>query len=286
MFDCAFTPARMMLSFARSDRPAAIRLAGDLSGRGIEPLIDHNGIPEGGNFIDYMGEVLAESDYYVLLWSAAAADRPWARAGWAAALALELELVRQRCFLVVLRLDRTPLPPLLAPRDCLDIFDGWDTAVDRLTAGWARDLAIGAPLFPAPRLPANDDAPRPAVVYVHNHALAVAHVVVIPQKATGAQLMEMVCSALQLPPVVTRFGGAAGIRFAYELTSTELLLPADPHAPIDIQEGATIQLEVEVTWFGPHGDSPSVKFRREENPDAAPAAFPSLLRKAFGHLTP
>ena len=65
---------------------------------------------------------LERSDFYVLVWSAAARDRYWVTSEISAAMVLEQR--RARPFVFIVRLDDSELPPVLAPRRYLDAFGG------------------------------------------------------------------------------------------------------------------------------------------------------------------
>jgi TIR domain len=275
---------RVFLSFAGNDRVKAERLRQDLGERDIETFA----FPPGGNFVLDINRAVTQSDYFVLLWSQVWVDHPWADAEWSAALARQLQ--EQRSFLFIVRLDTTPLPPLLAPRQYLDAFNNWDELVNELSAIWIRDREVGDPVFPAPFLAAtgNGEVQRPSIVlYVRNRALSVAHVIVVPTESTGQDLESLVRNALALPDVEEKFGGAVGMRFHYQLKNDDQTIPLDKTlVELNITDGATIELEVQVESFGPTGSSPIITYRQGASTDPSPAATRSLIDSAFLHLTP
>ncbi|MGH3971739.1 MAG: toll/interleukin-1 receptor domain-containing protein [Pseudonocardiaceae bacterium] len=173
---------RVFLSFAGNDRITAERLRRDLREREIEAFV----FPPAGNIVLDINRALTQSDYFVLLWSRACRDRPWVDAEWSAAFARELQ--ERRSFLFIVRLDTTPLPSLLAPRQYLDAVGGdWDELVNELAASWHRDMSVGEPVLPAPQPPGADNGgiQRTIVLYVRNRALSVAHTVAVPEESTG-----------------------------------------------------------------------------------------------------
>lgn len=278
-------PPRVFVSYAGNDRPIAERLRQDLGERDIETFA----FPPGGNFVLDINRALAQSDYFVLLWSQACVDRPWVDAEWSAALVRGLQ--ERRSFLFIVRLDTTPLPPLLAPRQYLDAFNNWDSLVNELAATWGRDRAVGEPVLPAPFLAAtgNGEAQRPNIIlYVRNRALSVAHVIAVAAESTGHDLDSLVRSTLALPDVEEKFGGAVGMRFYYQLKNAEKQIFPDGRTlvELDIVDGDTVDLEVQVESFGPTVPSLVTTFRKGVSTSLAPATTRALINSAFSHLIP
>lgn len=277
---------RVFLSFAGTDRITAERLRQGLWERDIEAF----SFPPGGNIVLDINRALTQSDYFVLLWSRACVDRPWVDAEWSAAFARELQ--ERRSFLFIMRLDRTLLPSLLAPRQYLDAVDtNWDELVNELAATWSQDLAVGEPVLPAPCSTATKNGvekPSNIIVYVRNRALSVAHVVAVPAGSTGQDLEGLVRSALALPDVEEKFGGTVGMRFHYQLKNAGKLISSDSKklAESAIVDGATVDLEVQVESFGPTGSSRTITYRQGVSTNLPPAATRALINSAFGHLIP
>ena len=269
-------PPAVFVSFAGPDRPRALELRAALREHGVRAFVDDCDIPLGADVVLTLNRELARSDYYVLLWSKAAVDRPYVDAEWTAAYAKEL--AERRAFLFVMRLDATPLPPLLAPRKYLDATD-WDDAVARLVAAWQRDLAQRVPVVPQPR-----PTTPGMTVYVRNHALGVAHTVTTTPDATGQELYEQVRWALDLPDQESRFGGRVGLRFSYRLLARDEPLPDKPLSDVDITEGDTLDLEVLVEPFGPDGPQENWVMRADKGPNRK--LLSTMLRSAFRHLAP
>jgi TIR domain len=277
---------RVFVSFAGNDRIAAERLRQDFRERDIEAFV----FPPGGNIVLDINRALSQSDYFVLLWSHACVDRPWVDAEWSAAFARELH--ERRSFFFIMRLDTTPLPPLLASRQCFDAVDAsWDALVNELAATWNRDLAVGEPVLPAPCLaaPRNGEMQRRNIIlYVRNRALSVAHVIAVPVESTGEDLDFLVHNSLALPDVEEKFGGTVGMRFHYQLKNAEKLISADGRKLTDlgIGDGATVDLEVQVESFGPTGPSRTITYRQGVSTIISPATTRALINSAFGHLIP
>lgn len=276
---------RVFLSFAGNDRSMAERLRQDLIEHDIEAFV----FPPGGNLVLDINRALMQSDYFVLLWSQASRDRPWVDAEWSAAFARELQ--ERRSFLFIVRLDMTPLPPLLAPRQYVDAFDNnWDELVSELAAIWHRDRAVGEPVLPAPHSAAqkNGECKRPTIVlYVRNRALSVAHCIAVPEESKGQELESLVRAALALPDTVERFDGAVGMLFHYQLKNDgKLIALGKTLVELHITDGATIDLEVEVESFGPAGSHPVTTYRQATSTGLSPATTRALINSALGHLIP
>ncbi|MEO7195185.1 MAG: toll/interleukin-1 receptor domain-containing protein [Pseudonocardiaceae bacterium] len=277
---------QVFLSFAGSDRVLAERLRHDLKKRDIKASV----FPPGGNLVLDISKALTQSDYFVLLWSRATVDRPWVEAEWSAAFARELQ--ERRSFLFIVRLDRTPLPALLAARHYLDAADhDWNGLVNELAALWVQDRSVGDPVLPAPHPVTTEngtDGRRNLVLYVRNCALSVAHVIAAPEELTGQQLEYLVHAELALPDVEEKFGGTVGMRFFYRLKNAHWTISDNPGklADLHILDGGTIDLEVQVESFGPGGSSPVVTYRKGASTSLSPATNRSLINSAFSHLIP
>jgi hypothetical protein len=156
----------VFLSFAGSDRAMAKCLAGDLEMYGVEAFYDARDIAIGGNVVLSINRAMAESHYYVLLWSANCVDRPWVDEEWAAAYTREIN--EGRSFLFVVRLDETPLPPLLAARRYLDGVHDWPSVARDLAGTWLAELdavrIAGRPRTPALTGTPSEEVPSMAPV--------------------------------------------------------------------------------------------------------------------------
>ncbi|WP_447002760.1 toll/interleukin-1 receptor domain-containing protein [Saccharothrix isguenensis] len=269
----------VFLSFSGNDRDSARLLAKELGARGFEAFVDELSIAPGADLLLAINRGIDESDYFVLLWSRHTLDRKWVAAEWTAALARDLD--QRRCFLFVVRLDDTPLPTLLAPRKYLDAHGDLVPVADALTGVWRRDSDVGTPVLPPPGVSA---ANGPTItVYVRNRALEVAHAVQVPVGTTGRSLKNLVRLALALPEQETKFDGAVGIRFGYELLRGGTPIPDDMAALTDLADGDTVDLEVRVESFGPDGTFAQSRFRTDRTRGRRPEARP---RAAFDHLIP
>jgi hypothetical protein len=276
----------VFLCFAAADHETANRLGQDLRSRGVAITSYGYSIGPGENIVLAVDSVLTQSDYFLLLWSQASMDQPWINEQWTAAFARGLR--EQRRLLFVVRLDRTPLPMMLAPRPCLDAFDGWDRTVDELVATWKHDRALGHPVLPAPSPAERRADPGTSVVlYVRNQALNVSHVLVTPARSTGQDLRNQIRAELELKDQISHFDDSIGLRFSYRFMNGDEPLGDKPLAELGLADGGLVDLQVEVETFSPDGESTSMAYLGDGEPPGLSLGLKrSLISSAFGHLRP
>jgi hypothetical protein len=277
----------VFVSYATADRAEVQEFHKDLVDRGIDPFIDFMDILPGDDVVFTINNALERSDYYVLVWSAAARDRYWVNSEISAAMVLEQR--RGRAFLFIVRLDDSELPPVLAPRRYLDAFNGRrQAAADQLAAVWTRDRAVGTPVLAAPA-PVPEPEPRaePTVhVYARNQSLGVAHEIRVRTAVTGRELVAALTAQLRLPTQTSEYGGAVGVRFRYRyLRDAELIAP-DSTSVLGLVEGDVLDVEVTVEPFGPDGTlADPVAFLPDRGPfPLSPSMIRDLCQQAFEHL--
>ncbi|WP_165818476.1 toll/interleukin-1 receptor domain-containing protein [Frankia canadensis] len=284
---------RLFLSCAGSDRDVAERMASELGRHGIDATVDH-WCPPGANWVLWINDAMAAADFYILLWSAAARDQAVVAALWSAALVREL--AERSSYLLVVRLDDSALPPVLAPRHSLDGTHGrWSEVVRDLAGIWRRDRAGGAPPAVAgdPVAPEATGVTAPTrMIRVRNQVLGFAVVLAVAETMTGWELLSLIRARLALPDEQTRFAGQVGLRFRYRLGIAGEPLPEDPAALLHLSDGALVDLEVVVEPFGPVGPMAGTTSYRPATSGAQvqaavpPAAQRALVRSAFRHLAP
>jgi hypothetical protein len=263
----------------------ARRLADDLEVYGVAAFFDARDVVLGGNVVLSINRAMAESQYYVLLWSANCVDRPWVDAEWAAAFAREIN--EQRSFFFIVRLDETPLPPLLAVRRYLDGIHDWPGVARELACAWHDDLDIGTPVFPPP-----DAEPKPErsvlTVRVRNQAMTMTHVVGVPPDSTGVDLLASVHKALSLPTSTTQLDGAVKVHFKYRLLFEGEPLDESPIPAQGIADGAVVDLEVQVRVSGPDGPIGEKVYRAPDDapPGVSGRTIRTVVNTAFSHLLP
>ena len=276
----------VFISYTVSDRTEVLKFHQDLVERGVDPFLDILDIEPGDDVVMSINGALERSDFYVLMWSAAARDRYWVNNEISAAMVLEQR--RARPFVFIVRLDDSDLPPVLAPRRYLDAFGGHrETAADQLAAVWTRDREVGTKVLPAP-VPVPEPTPRdePTLhVYARNQALRVSHEVRIRVGATSRELVEALAEQLALPTEASEYGGAVGVRFGYRYRHSGEQLVEDSDVPLGLTEGAVIDIEVVVEPFGPDGAlSDPVSFLPGRDYAIPPEMIRDLCQKAIEHL--
>ena len=276
----------VFISYATADRTEVLKFRQDLLERGIDPFLDIMDILPGDDVVMGISGALERSDFYVLVWSAAARDRYWVNSEISAAMVLEQR--RARPFVFIVRLDDSDLPPVLAPRRYLDAFGGRrEAAADQLAAVWTRDRAVGTKVLPAPEpVPEPEAAGEPLLhVYARNRSLSVSHEVRIRAGATAQDLVAVLAEQLALPTEASEYGGAVGVRFSYRYQLAGEELAADSNVPLALAEGDVVDIEVVVEPFGPDGAlADPVSFLPGRDYAIPPEMIRELCQKAIEHL--
>ncbi|MEZ0109120.1 hypothetical protein ABH920_003130 [Catenulispora sp. EB89] len=278
----------VFISYATADRTEVLKFHQDLLERGIDPFLDIMDILPGDDVVMSINGALERSDFYVLVWSAAARDRYWVNSEISAAMVLEQR--RARPFVFIVRLDDSELPPVLAPRRYLDAFGGRRAAAaDQLAAVWTRDRAVGTKVLPAPAPVAEPASADAALLhlYARNQSLNVSHEVRIHAGATAQELVGALAEQLALPTEASEYGGAVGVRFSYryQLGGEALAAAPDSDAPLALAEGDVVDIEVVVEPFGPDGAlADPVSFLPERDYAIPPEMIRELCQKAIEHL--
>lgn len=257
------SPPSVFLSYSRADQGQADRLYETLSQAGLHVFQDHRSLRLGAPVWLEINDAISAADYFVLLWSASAAESQGVGVEWNAALSREL---RERfIFFYLLRIDATQPPLLLEARQYLDVFSDWDASMRQLLTEWGSDAASDDPRVPGP-------GPQPAstddvTLIVKNDFLDVEHVVRVPRDCSGEVLYDRMRSALTLPE--STVFGTLSIDFAYTLNITgHEVLPTEAAVP-DLANGTMVRLIVmhrerigsdvtERTYLGP-ADSDAVE---------------------------
>jgi len=209
-------PTRVFLSHAGADREKASRLAEHLRAENVEPILDRDEVEAGDSLVRFMEDALHQSDYCLVLWSEAAAKRPWVQAEWEAALYRSVE--ESRSFLLLGRLEDYPLPRLLAPRFRTDLFPEFRPGLDGLLELWSADRGAeetsGRPVKRAKREPR--DEPGGATVYVTSELFGRTVPWRVSPDAPAGLLLDELVRTWQLPSQVD-VQGKVGFRLNYGL---------------------------------------------------------------------
>src|SRR6266496_6635742 len=104
----------IFISHSSADSAIAQKLYDDLKNTGHDIVVDSQILRMGEDFITFMNESLETADIIIFLHSKATKTAKWQRKELTAAICQETH--RGDASLVVLRVDDSPLPPLLAPK--------------------------------------------------------------------------------------------------------------------------------------------------------------------------
>jgi DNA-directed RNA polymerase subunit RPC12/RpoP len=102
----------LFLSHAGADKPTVRRLGAHLAAVGGDVFFDEWSIAAGESIPGAIGTALETYDVFVMVWSAAMMESAWASMEYHAAVRLFVETPDRR--LIVVPLDDTPIPPLVA----------------------------------------------------------------------------------------------------------------------------------------------------------------------------
>jgi TIR domain-containing protein len=105
---------RIFVSYASPDAVIADQLANDLKNVGHEVYIDSDRLQMGEDIPSFMNDGIRSSSIIIIIFSASSAKARWQDREVSAALCREVE--QRSCRVIVLRLDDTELPPLLATK--------------------------------------------------------------------------------------------------------------------------------------------------------------------------
>ena len=207
----------IFISHASAELRMAESIANELGNNGVETFLDGHMIRAGEDFIEFMETALAEANYCLLLWSKAAASRPWVKTEWHAALARSVQ--EQSAFLITGRLEDIPVPRLLAARLWIDLFPHVEPGLEQLMA-LLRDDTNAAQATNKPVAPARQKASSSHGVnlYVTSALFDVTLPVAADLDAPAGILLGHLIEVLQLPtyqPLDTR--GRIAVRVEYSI---------------------------------------------------------------------
>jgi hypothetical protein len=99
--------APIFVSYSTQDVEAANQVVSNLEAMGLKPWLASREVRPGESFVKAINSALGDAGYVLLLISRASMGSPWVEREWMAALS------RREMVLLPIRLDDTPLPPLL-----------------------------------------------------------------------------------------------------------------------------------------------------------------------------
>jgi len=242
-------PQQVFISHAGTDSDPAGNVARALERAGIHPVLDRDVNRPGSDFMDFMERALGECDYCLLLWSQAAAARPWVQLEWEAALYRAIAEARR--FLVAARLEEHPLPKLLAPRLSIELFPALSPGLDQFIGMCAGDRAAseatGRPVAQPTTRVAQDE--QGDTIYVTSELFQLTQPLKIAMSAPAGVLLDRLIQQLNLPRQQD-VRGVIGIRYDYRLVfDGRRLARNEGLVSQDVRPLAVLQFEVEPTMF-------------------------------------
>jgi hypothetical protein len=117
----ARTKPLAFVSYCHQDRQAVLPIEAELRRRKYDVWIDTRQLSAGSNLVDEVSRAIARADLYVVALSSASLASPWVTHELTLAVNTEINTGRPR--IVPLRLESVSVPPVIANRVYVDIFD-------------------------------------------------------------------------------------------------------------------------------------------------------------------
>lgn len=289
-YDPGMAELQVFISHAGTDSSQAAAVAQALEGAGLGVSLDRRALEPGDTFIAFMEEALTESDYCLLLWSRAAAEREWVKVEWQAALYRTVKEARR--FLLVGRLEDHALPKLLAPRLFVDLFPAVTPGIDRVIAMCRQDLdtaaATARPVGQPARAQLTEDAGGDTI-YITSKLFQITVPVRVLLDAPVGVCLDRFVTDLRLPRKLDH-QGLVGTRYDYNLLRGEERLARDvPFSAQGVGQATVLTLETEVTPFAAAapvaGSVSSVRYRSSDEQayaEAERAVMAAVARAGLG----
>ncbi len=118
------------LSHSSADKTFIRQLAADLTANGISVWLDEQRIRVGDSIPEKIAQGLAESDYFLIGMSQKSSESAWVQKELNNALMSEVQ--RRKVHILPLRLDDTPMPPIIADKKYADFSKSYKTGLDDL----------------------------------------------------------------------------------------------------------------------------------------------------------
>lgn len=213
----------IFISHANSESDRALAVSALLRAAGLEPVIDTDKVAGGDSFVSFMEEALADCDYCLLLWSAAAAQGDWVKEEWQSAY--HRSVTTGQSFLVVGRLEKLDPPQLLTPRSFIDLFPELEPGIAKLVAMWKDDEeaenAARTPVRPPAR--SNLKVQNGETVYISSDSFGATFPLPVDFDVPVAVLIENALRYLGAPRQIDH-AGRLGCRFEYKLMAAHGVL--------------------------------------------------------------
>ncbi|WP_043472052.1 toll/interleukin-1 receptor domain-containing protein [Arthrobacter sp. Rue61a] len=119
----------LFLSHSSDDKQLVRQVMSELTLMGAAPFFDEVGVANGASIPGWIESALAVTDKFVIFWSSNSAESDWVKRELEAAQwAFKSEPER----LLIVILDDTPRPPMLAPKKYIDGREGVDAVAQEL----------------------------------------------------------------------------------------------------------------------------------------------------------
>lgn len=123
---------RVFICHAAEDKPTARRIARAIRGAKSDVWLDEWEIRVGDSIVQRINAGLSEATHIAVLLSAASCSKPWVQKEWSAALMLQL--AQNSISVLPVRLDDSPMPPILADIRYADCRDNLRRGISELNA--------------------------------------------------------------------------------------------------------------------------------------------------------
>jgi hypothetical protein len=239
----------VFISHAGADSSKAAAVAELLTQAEIVVIFDRKELQLGDSFLTFMESALSSSDYCLLLWSYSAANTPWVRMEWEAALSRSVQ--EKRSFLAVGRLEEAPVPVLLGPRLRIDLFPNFQPGVGQIVETWRADRdAEKETQRPVASVAATPNPEHSsATIYITSEYFGITVPLDANLETPAGVYLDRILSDFNLPRTFD-FEGRAGVRYGYRLMNRKLPLErAIPLASQGVKNRSILWLETTITPY-------------------------------------
>lgn len=126
------------LSHSSADKPFIRQLAADLTANGINVWLDEQRIRVGDSIPEKIAQGLAESDYFLIGMSHKSSESAWVQKELNNALMSEVQ--RRKVHILPLKLDDTPMPPIITDKKYADFSKSYKAGLNELLTALKGDV--------------------------------------------------------------------------------------------------------------------------------------------------
>ena len=126
------------LSHSSADKPFIRQLAADLTANGIDVWLDEQRIRVGDSIPEKLAQGLAGSDFFLIAMSGHASGSAWVQKELNNALVNEVQ--RRKVHILPLKLDETPMPPIIGDKKYADFSKSYKLGLADLLAAMKGDV--------------------------------------------------------------------------------------------------------------------------------------------------